>query len=120
MKIAGIEFPSHAQNVLASWKNKKNCFIQTMICQPMPNACSNCNGGGDVYLRLLLGDFSFVPKGDKPATWDSGYWHIVEETIGFICPICGGKSRSPKAVRKIEAVQPAMDDLVEKIDYTDV
>ena len=126
MKIAGIEFPPDAQDTIDSWKIRSNCIIQTMTCSPLPRTCPNCKGGGSVYLMLLLGDFSFMPKTGKPATWDSGYWHIIEKTVGFICPVCSGKSRSPTAVRKIEAVQPAMDELVsqfegsEKMDYTDI
>ena len=116
-QIAGINFPDEAQGTLVSWKRRSD-YIQTATASPMPSTCRNCNGGGFVYLRLLLGNFSFSPSTKKAITWLDGYWRIIEERAGFICPDCKGKGRPPfgKVVHK--PTQEALGGLVEKLDHT--
>jgi hypothetical protein len=103
--------PPKAKNDLDAWKRQgKTALVTAYEKSPHPHACSNCQGHGNVLVSFFSGGpLRGSVGGTKRAAWleleGKAGWYVIEQTVGYECPACGGTQENyfPPAERHPEA-----------------
>jgi len=110
------EFPPEFKNMMKE-KGVRAVFVSDIV-SPHPNHCTNCGGVGTMYIFIAtMGPFEFPPQGRIISHFSEGKWW-GGRGFTFPCPKCGGRERTI-APGSIPA-QDRMDELTEKMNYTNI